>query len=391
MPGSRHAASALVTTTVGVLPSSLFAGLAPLIRADLGFEARWVGVSVGVYFATSSVASLHAGRLAERLGSQRAMWTGVTISAASLLAIGMVADSLASLWLLLAFAGLGNATIQPAANLALARGVDESRRGLAFGFKQAAVPMASALGGFAVPVLGVTLGWRAAFVGAAVLALLALRLPLPDPPSGGPGRQGARGLGSVGRTLVLLAAGIGLGSAAANGMTAYLAEASIDAGWTAAQAGTILGMGGVCGIVARIAVGWYSDRMLSGRLRLVAWMMAVGGIGYGWLMFLDRPVVLALAVPLAFAAGWGYNGLFIYAVVRLHPHAPAAATGVTQVGAFGGAVFGPPVFGLVADLGSYPAAWLLMALFSVTAALLIFLAHRRVVLERALPPGAAHG
>src|SRR5680860_503002 len=157
-PGARHAVSALVATTVGVLPAFLFAGLAPLIREDLGFDARWIGIGVACYFAVSSLGSVPGGRLGERLGSQHAMWVGIAVSASVLAGLGLFARDVSTLLVLLGRAGIGNAIIQPAANLALARGVVSGRQCLAFGFKQAAIPAASGIGGFAVPVLGLTLG-----------------------------------------------------------------------------------------------------------------------------------------------------------------------------------------------------------------------------------------
>jgi MFS family permease len=131
-------------------------------------------------------------------------------------------------------------------------------------------------------------------------------------------------------------------------------------------------------------VGWYSDRMDGGRIRLVAAMAGIGAVGYAMLAAMDVPAFLVVGVVLAFAAGWGYNGLFISAVVALHPDTPASATGVTQAGAFGGAVVGPPIFGAVASATSYPAAWLLLALFGVGTAALFTTAQRRVLSERAV-------
>src|SRR5699024_4816353 len=107
------------------------------------------------------LASVHGGRLGEYLGSQRALWLGIGLSAVTLAGIAVFASGLPSLLLLLAIGGVGNAITQPAANLALARGVSATKRGLAFGFRQAAIPAASALGGFAVG-LAVSAGWRVA-------------------------------------------------------------------------------------------------------------------------------------------------------------------------------------------------------------------------------------
>lgn len=363
-------------TTVGVLPAALFAGMAPLIRDELGFAVTWIGIGVAIFFATSSLVSVQAGRLVERTGSQRGLWLGVSLSATGLLGVGAFADSRAVLFAFLAVAGLGNAVTQPAANLALARGVRIERRGLAFGFKQAAIPTAAAIGGFALPAIGLTLGWRPAFLGAALVALLSAMLPAAIAPS--PARaDGTRPrLSPVPKSLWLLTGGIALGAGAANAMAAYLVESSIAGGWTAAQAGVFLGVGSTMGIVTRVTVGWVTDRMRSGWLRVVAVMMLVGSIGFSSLAFLHIPVLLAVGVSLGFVAGWGYNGLFLYAVVRLHPEAPAAATGVTQVGAFGGPVVGPPLFGLIAATWSYDLAWLTMGLFSAMAAGLVQLARR---------------
>jgi MFS family permease len=380
-PGRRHAASALACTTVGILPVALFAGLAPLIRQDLVFDAWWIGFGVATAFAAAAVASLPGGRLADRIGSQRALWAGTSLSCVSLLGIGLAHDRLV-LGIFLAIGGVANAVTQPAANLALARGVQAGRRGLAFGFKQAAIPTATALGGFAVPLVGVPFGWRAAFVGSAVLAAVAATLPIPTHLTVGHTR-GAQPVFSAPRSLWLITGGLALATAAANAMAAYLVEAAITGGWDPGQAGLFLGIGSVLGITSRLSIGWVSDRMSSGWLRLVALLMLAGAVGFGSLAFLDTPVLLALGVTLGFAAGWGHNGLLIYAVVRLHPQAPAAATGVTQLGAFGGPVIGPPLFGVIAATWSYGIAWGTLAAMSAIAALFVQLGRRQVARERA--------
>lgn len=380
--GVRHVASALACTTVGVLPSALFGGLAPLIRSDLGFDARWIGVGVALFFLTSSLASVHGGRLAERLGSRRGLWLGVAFSTTALFGIATLAANRGVLALFLAIGGLGNAVTQPAANLALARGVPVRWRGRAFGFKQAAIPTAIALGGFAVPALGVTLGWRSAFLVGGVLAVLAATLPDAAPIAPAPTDGRRPRLSPVPISILFLTGAIALGSGAGNAVGAYLVESSIAGGWSAARAGLLLGAGSVTGILARLTVGWVSDRMSGSWLRLIARMMAVGALGFAALGFPDVPVLLVLGVVVAFAFGWGYNGLFLYAVVRLHPEAPAAATGVTQVGAFGGPVLGPPLFGLVATHWSYQAAWAAVGVMSALAAVLVQLARRQLVRER---------
>lgn len=294
----------------------------------------------------------------------------------------MVAHDRITLAIFLAVGGVGNAVIQPAANLALARGVASGRRGLAFGFKQAAIPAATALGGFAVPVVGVPFGWRTAFLGGAVLAILTATLPAQTrSPAGHPHTK--RQAFSIPRSLWLITGGVALASAAANAMAAYLVESAIAGGWEVGQAGLFLGAGSVFGIISRLAIGWVSDRMTSGWLRLVTSLMLAGAVGFAALAFVGTPALLALGVSLGFAAGWGHNGLVLYAVTRLHPEAPAAATGVSQSGSFAGPVIGPPLFGVIAATWSYGLAWGTIALMSALAGLLVHLARLQVVRERA--------
>lgn len=386
--GWRHVASALVGTAAGILPATLFAGLSPLIRAEFRFSVVWIGLGVSIFFLTSSLISPLAGRLSESVGSQRGLWIGMGISITSLLGIGMVSDGLLAVCLFLSFAGFGNATIQTAANIALARGVRQDRRGLAFGLKQAAVPVATAIGGFSVPAIGLTVGWRAAFVGSAVVSIVAMLLPAPTtaPARGGDGR--APRLLPVPPSLWLLTVGIALGAGAANAMTSYLVESSIRGGWSVAQAGTFLGLGSILGIVARIITGAASDRISGSGFPLVAWMMTIGSFGFVSFALVDVPFFLGLGLVLAFVAGWGYNGLFIYSVVRLHPEAPGAATGMTQLGAFGGPVVGPAIFGLMITWFSFEMAWMVVGAMSALGAVAIRLGHRAGERERAGSDGS---
>ena len=91
-----------------------------------------------------------------------------------------LAHSLPVLVVALGFGGLSNALAQPAANALVVRSVAARRQGLALGVKQAAIPMATLLAGLAVPSLGLTVGWRWAFVGAAGLSVAATTLVPPE-------------------------------------------------------------------------------------------------------------------------------------------------------------------------------------------------------------------
>ena len=77
-------------------------------------------------------------------------------------------------------------------------------------------------------------------------------------------------------------------------------------------------------------------------------MLAVGGVGFLMLGLVQEWVML-LAVPVAFATGWAWLGSYNLAMVKLNPVAPGAAVGVTQTGAFVGAIVGPIGLGFLAE------------------------------------------
>ena len=66
---------------------------------------------------------------------------------------------------------------------------------------------------------------------------------------------------------------------------------------------------------------------------------------------------LVAGVVLGFGLGWAWPGLMNFAVVRLHPQAPAAATSITQTGVYAGGCLGPLGLGAVAAHVGYPTMW----------------------------------
>lgn len=347
---------AVAVATAGVLPAFLTGGLAVQVRDELGFSEAALGLAVAAFFATSALSSALLGRAVERIGSHRGMRLAAAGSAASLLGVAVLARSWASLVVLLALGGLANAASHPATHLSLAREVPADRQGLSFGIKQAAIPTATLLAGLAVPTVAITVGWRWAFVGASVLALFVAFL-VPAETLGGSRRLKEARAGDVPlRALVLLAVGIGLGSMAATPLGAFIVESSVSAGLDVGTAGLLLALGSAVGITVRVSFGWFADRMSSGRLRLVATMLVVGAAGFA-LLATGMNGLLVAGTLLAFGFGWGWPGLFNFAIVRSNPGAPAAATGVTQTGASSGAAAGPLLFGLIVASTSYTVAW----------------------------------
>jgi hypothetical protein len=100
---------------------------------------------------------------------------------------------------------------------------------------------------------------------------------------------------------------------------------------------------------------------------------------------------LVIGTVLAFGLGWSWPGLLQFAVVRLNPSAPAAATSIVQMGVYGGGFIGPVGFGFIAAHASFPTAWLAGACSMLLAAALMVLGRRMLVAHRTAREAVAAG
>jgi MFS family permease len=362
-------AAVVAVVTTGVLPAFLTGALSVQMRRDLHFGESALGASVAGFFIGAALTSALLGRAAERLGPELSMRLSASLSAATLLAVAGGARSFASLAVVLSVGGIANALSQPAANLFIARRVDPARLGIALAVKQASVVGAGLLGGIAVPAIALTIGWRWAFVAGAALAVAgAVAIPKAPERSQPRARAGVDRAGDTEwRSLVVLAVGVGLGASAAGTLGTFFVQAGVHAGISEGGAGLLAAVGSASVIAVRLVAGARADRRQGGNLAVVAIMLVLGAVGY-LLYATEAKAMLIAALPLTFAAGWGWPGLFNLAIVRANPQAPGLASGVTQTGTYIGAFVGPLLFGTLAENRSYAAAWCLAAASSSAAA-----------------------
>ncbi|WP_091300615.1 MFS transporter [Micromonospora halophytica] len=369
----RAGAGAVATTIASVLPVFLVGGLAVQMGDDLGFSPAGLGLAVSVYFGVSALASVPSGRLVERYGAAVVGRAGILLAAGCLLAIAVLARSYPALVILLGLSAAANALGQLASNAALARHVPARRQGLSFGVKQAAIPASTLLAGAAVPTIALTAGWRWAFAAAAVAALAAL--PAVPPAEARPvARARTRGR-QVTPALVVVGVAATLAAAAANALGTFLVDSSAARGLAPGLAGLTLTLGSAVCVTARVGGGWLADRRAEGHVAVIAGMLVVGAVGLG-LLAVAGAVPLVVGVVLGFGLGWAWPGLMTFAVVRLHPQAPAAATSITQTGVYAGGCLGPLGLGATAAAFGYPVMWLTAAVAMLTAAAFMLLGSR---------------
>jgi predicted MFS family arabinose efflux permease len=374
-------AAAVAAVAAGVVPMFLCAALAPRLQADLGLTVVALGAGVAAFHAVSALASPRFGRWVGRVGPRTGLRTSAGIAAAGSLGIAAAGRSPASLVALLAVAGLANGASGPAAGALLARAVPARRRGLAFGAQQSGAPLAAGLAGLAASLLAGPLGWRAAFVAAALIALAAAVLAPGDPAAARPDRPSrataADPVPGAGRRVGTLALAAVLASATSTGMMAFLVPFAIDAGIGEPDAGLLLGLVSAVALISRIGLGLAVDRWSGDAPAVARALLVVGAAGCLLLSAATPPLVVAGAL-LVGGLGWAWTGLLTLAVVRLRPEAPGHAVGVLMSGLFTGAVVGPLLVGLLAREGGFALAWLACAALALAAAITIGAARRPV-------------
>lgn len=374
----RVVVASIVTITVAILPGFLPGALAVQLADAMGIAEAGIGLVVGAFFGMSALVSPRLGRFVERLGWAPAMRIAAFGAAVTLLVTPFVAESVLTLGLVTIAGGVALALAHPAVNLSLARCTVVEHQGLAYGFKHAAIPAATALAGLGLPFVAIPLGWQWVYVLGALLAVgAALLVPFSssryevrrdevEPDEAPAVRSSPMSL------LVIMAVGAGLGIFGMDALATFLVPYAVDVGFGEAAAGILLAVGSGLGIAMRVIAGWQIDRRAAGGLGTVAVFLAVGAAGIAVLATGTDPAIV-IGSLLAFTFGWGWSGLFTFAVVRRNPGAPAASTGVTMTGVYVGAAAGPALFGIVAE-SSFTVAWVLMSAALALGSLLMTVA-----------------
>ena len=374
--------ASVLTTVSSVYPAFLAGALGPELREALSMTERFFGLVIGGFFFGSALGSTALGQLGERIGARRLISISLLTPATMTAIVATVVSSGPALVATLAVAGLANSSGQTAANKLLSQSIDPARLGFAMAVKQSGMPSASLLGGLAVPLIALTVGWRWTYAFATLLALVSVPVVLRFAPHDGPSSarsvvQPSRSQPVVGelvrarRTLVLAAISAGFASAAAGTLGNWMTSSAVDAGWSTGAAGLLLSLGAVSGITVRMVLGSVADRSTRLPMRTASMSLAIGILG-ALLLAPRLQWTHGIAVIVAFGAGWGWPALFNYAVVRANPYAASAATGITQTGVYVGVFSGPIAFGFMVENFSYQAGWLMIGCSMLIGAAIMY-------------------
>ena len=364
----------LAQTVANIGPLGIPA-IASLIRADLGLTLTQAGSFLSAYYIGPIALSLFAGVLADRWGTAKTLVLGQVIIAIGLLAVSG-ATSYALLISLMALAGVGYGTLNPASTTAAMSWFPPRQRATVVGLKQVGLPFGGMLGAAILPALALSFGWRTAIVTSAVavavcagLSAAVYRDPPGEPlPARKPGERGAIALVLSNRDLWLVAVATLVFAAMQTVWMAFLAlylQAVVGLSLLAASRYLAVAQGG--GALGRIVFGLLSDRVFGGRRRLplaiagcgsalcsIALALTGPGTGATWL--------LPLAAVFGFV-GIGWNGVQHTLMAELAgPRTAGTAVGLGLAISSAGVMLGPPVFGwCVTTAGGFRGPWLGLA------------------------------
>lgn len=381
----RGVIAGTLIVAITVLPMTLCGVLIVQLSADLDLSNGGLGLLFAVFFASAALTSASLGRFTERVGPRTALRIGALAVGAASLTIATVVRHWTALVAVIAVIGAGSALTRPAAGLWIARVIPRDRQGLAMGVNHTSVLVAMLAAGIALPTVALRFGWRAAFLVAAVLAVLAV-FSLPSRRGelrvgravDGDGAPGSPDQNLSRLTLAVLLVSAAFGTAGASSLGAFTVPTLISRGVGEVTAGLLVAVSSLMGLVSRVGVGVVADRRSSTGLFGTAVMILLGAGGF---VMLGTPATgWAIAgVLVAYSTAWSWLGLFNLAMLRLNPRSPASAIGRTQVGPFVGGVVGPLALGGLVERFSFQFAWSFAAALALVAATGVLAIHRRVV------------
>jgi MFS family permease len=359
----------LVATLVSV-DTMLYVALTPLLphfSHELGLSKSRAGVLVAAYAAGALIGGIPGGFAAARLGSRRAVLTGLTLMGIASLGFAF-AHGFWSLSLARLVQGLGSAFTWAGSFAWLLAKAPRQRRGELLGSAMGAAVFGAVFG----PVIGAAaalLGRAPVFASLAGLAVVlgAWALRIDSAPAEQPSAAAlARALRSR-----IFVAGLGLMTLPALlfGVMSVLAPLHLaDAGWGAAAIGAVWLVDAGFEAAGAPLVGRLTDRR--GRLLPVRVSLAVSFVLSLALAAGGRPLVY---VPLLVLGSLAYSVLFTPAFALLADGAESA--GLAQGMGFGlmnaawatGAVVGPAAGGAIASTTGDTIPWVLSAVLCAAA------------------------
>ena len=371
---SRTVTAVVAATTAaqvaGAMGAAVFPVIAPELARNLGVETSLIGYQMSVIYGAAMLGSMLFTWMVSRYGGCRTTQVGMVCCA-----MGMAValhGSVMSLAVASVFIGVAMSINLPAAAHLLFRFSPPQHRNFIFSLKQTGVPLAWALMALIAPIVTLSWGWRWALVlvlASSLLTMLAMQWPRsnwdddrrPDLPVQARVFDGVLLVWRIPALRWLGVAAFCLAFIQLCVSTFTVVMLVGESGYTLVEAGLMLSVAQIAGVLGRIAWGWVADR--SGDCMAALQYLTLGSVACCAAIFFLEPgwpvwlTALLYAVFGATAIGW--NGLYTAEVARRSPEGQVSlVTGGAMVWNFAGILAGPTVFTLVYKaIGSYTATF----------------------------------
>jgi MFS family permease len=350
--------------------------LTPVAAGELNVPVSYVGIFMSLIYLGATVFAPVSGYFIDRFGP-----IGVSQICLLLTALGLGAVSIPSLPMMILgtlIMGIGYGPVTPASSHVLVRTTPVSMMSVVFSIKQTGVPLGGALAGAIVPHLVVLFGWKMSAVWVAGVNLILVFFLNPYRKRFDTERSHQSWLSwknviePIKMTLLhtnLRRLGITsfffsiMQLCLVSFLVTYLIE---DIEMTLIQAGGLLSVAQVSGVIGRIVWGAFADRYVSPHIMLGVLGISMTGGAFAAALFSPYwpypAILIACALFGATAVGW--NGVYLAEVARVvKPALTGMATGGTLFFTFLGILLGLPAFSMVVETtGSYPLGFVIVAL-----------------------------
>jgi MFS family permease len=377
------------------------------LEAEFGWDRGSISAGVALCALCSAISLPVAGGLMDKYGVRPVMLTSIVLFAANIAAIAL-SNALAVFILLVALSGITGVGQGPVGYVKSISSFFDKRRGIAIGLAVSGTGVGTALLPQYAQWLITTMGWRAAYVGLAVVlvvvaapaVLLFIREPASSPMARARQTQAGLGVALPGlsvreaiasRSFWLLGLGFVLAAMAVNGMVVHVVSLLSDRGWPADAAARIMIWAGLASVAGRLIAGYLLDRLFAPYVALLSFLVGLAGL---YLLASDASPVLGVIGV----------GLTTGAEIDIIAYMTSRYFGLRQFGQLYGYLFGlflvgtgagPALMGAVhTRLQSYDMAFLAFGvMLAIAACVMLFLGpyrypvqHDGSVLKEGEPP-----
>ncbi|MXY09528.1 MAG: MFS transporter [Acidimicrobiaceae bacterium] len=368
----------------GAIPQIISGPLGPYLRLDLGISSSELGLGLSLSAIPGVVFSVWGGRLTDRVG-------GITIGRLTCIVSGLFVVAMSQApsitWFigLLAVAGFLRVISEPSSSRILVDLLVRTPRVLAFGIREASLPLLVLVSTAVLPVFGDWLGWRTVFAASSVFAAVGMWLllgparprrpsrapdgspaasqpPVYEPPAASGGDVPTLGLSFYG--------GAGLLMFNLVVFNTFASLSFVDAGSSPDGAAALVAASAGGAVLMRVGCAYaVARRGLNARSTLAA-MAAVAVVGY-LAMATGNSQWMLVGIPVAYLSGWGWTPLLYSYITVGREQSTGKITGVVSALFASAAIAGPVAAGWVAERFGWLEVWAAAALFSASAAVLM--------------------